>query len=328
MKDITGNGVLAADVNIPPHLLYGIAWQETPADHHWQQTEKASLMTIVTPDGGVGAMQLTAGTAIFDAYPSNPIPAPPNAPADTLAHLFRLSNDIRYNLQAGARILAQKWNGAAIPHIGTHDPSILEDWYYAVWYYNGPNNNPNDFDLVHLNAPKPYQYTVFAQIASIHRPWLPIKIGKPNVMDIGEDTPPNPLDYTPADVHVDSNFDGVIDAVKAPNIQIAAGTPTWNGGTVTVPLTITNLNSDTPSGVKPWDAKHLKLGAVELRPNRRGVLISVDSRDLGDLAKGATTTAQIKIRNISAGNYTLRVSWTYTDNQNHQEINITIPRRP
>ncbi len=44
-----------------------------------------------------------------------------------------------FNLAEGVRILADKWNNAPRyrPIAGNGDPTALEDWYYAIWSYNG-----------------------------------------------------------------------------------------------------------------------------------------------------------------------------------------------
>ena len=42
-----------------------------------------------------------------------------------------------YNIAAGARILAEKWNEDYFPVVGESDPSYVESWYFALWAYNG-----------------------------------------------------------------------------------------------------------------------------------------------------------------------------------------------
>lgn len=59
----------------------------------------------------------------------------------------RLKYDIDYNIEAGAEILLQKWSMAneRLPRIGDMNPNVLENWYFAIWAYNGwsQKNNPN-----------------------------------------------------------------------------------------------------------------------------------------------------------------------------------------
>lgn len=59
----------------------------------------------------------------------------------------RLKYDIDYNIEAGAEVLLQKWSMAneKLPQIGDMNPNVLENWYFALWAYNGwlQRNNPN-----------------------------------------------------------------------------------------------------------------------------------------------------------------------------------------
>jgi hypothetical protein len=44
-----------------------------------------------------------------------------------------------FNIARGARILAGKWNMAPEyrPIVGNRDPNVIENWYFALWGYNG-----------------------------------------------------------------------------------------------------------------------------------------------------------------------------------------------
>jgi len=44
-----------------------------------------------------------------------------------------------YNIARGTRILVDKWNLATEfrPVVGDRNPQVIEDWYYAIWGYNG-----------------------------------------------------------------------------------------------------------------------------------------------------------------------------------------------
>lgn len=68
----------------------------------------------------------------------------------------RVKYDIKYNIEAGAEILLSKWAYAysknpVIPVIGDGDPRVLENWYFAIWAYNGwkESNNPNMIPYKH-----------------------------------------------------------------------------------------------------------------------------------------------------------------------------------
>lgn len=78
-------------------------------------------------------------------------------------HLSRLDNtrlryDMVYNMEVGANVLKSNFNSR--PQIGDRDPLILENWYFALWGYNGwvPINNPNRSGM---NA---YQESIFTII--------------------------------------------------------------------------------------------------------------------------------------------------------------------
>ncbi len=69
----------------------------------------------------------------------------------------RLKYDIEYNIEVSADILLSKWNNYG--SIGNMDPNILENWYFAIWAYNGwaSVNNPNTGKKINT-----YQELVYA----------------------------------------------------------------------------------------------------------------------------------------------------------------------
>ena len=109
---------------IPPVILKAIAYTESG----WRQWDSSG--NVVTSYWGanpnIGIMQV--GTY---------------NPNDTTL-VTKLKNDISFNIEYGADILLSKWN--ATPRIGDGDPNILENWYFAIWAYNGwvTYNNPNN----------------------------------------------------------------------------------------------------------------------------------------------------------------------------------------
>lgn len=83
----------------------------------------------------------------------------------------KLKYDIDYNIEAGADVLLRKWDLALekLPQIGNMDPNILENWYFAIWAYNGwsESNNPNTGlkdrtfqELVYYIAEKEYEQVI------------------------------------------------------------------------------------------------------------------------------------------------------------------------
>lgn len=109
---------------IPPVILKAIAYTESG----WRQWDNNG--NVVTGYWGstpnIGIMQIGSYN-----------------PNDT-ALVERLKNDITFNIEYGAEILLDKWE--ATPRIGDGDPNKLENWYFALWAYNGwvSYNNPNN----------------------------------------------------------------------------------------------------------------------------------------------------------------------------------------
>lgn len=124
----------AIKYGIPPEILKGIAMAETKMNQF-----NADGTPIITEDGGIGMMQITAPEQSVDVE--------------------RLKYDTAYNIEIGAKILKEKWNYNHIPKINDADPMILENWYFAIMAYNG---------LSQVNDPKlsnqTYQDRVFQQI--------------------------------------------------------------------------------------------------------------------------------------------------------------------
>jgi hypothetical protein len=99
--------------DIPPKILYAIAFQESG----WRQFDAAGK-PLMSADGGIGIMQVTS----YGDY-----------------DVSRLKTDVDYNIAAGADILLEKWGYApsVVPVIGEGSRFCYEDWFYAVWAYNG-----------------------------------------------------------------------------------------------------------------------------------------------------------------------------------------------
>ncbi|HPS69684.1 MAG TPA: transglycosylase SLT domain-containing protein, partial [Candidatus Cryosericum sp.] len=106
--------------NVPSVVLMAIAYQESG----WRQFDASGNPVVGYNDSSqdVGIMQInTSGRSDVD----------------------RLMSDIDYNIDVGARMLDSKWKLA--PGIGDRDRNVLENWYFAIWAYNGlsSTNNPN-----------------------------------------------------------------------------------------------------------------------------------------------------------------------------------------
>jgi hypothetical protein len=162
---------------IPPTLLKAIAWAES----NWRQF-RAPDHPLTTPDWGRGIMQVTRGMG--------------GMPIDDTTQSAIINNYV-YNIACGARVLADKW--ATTPAIGRHDPAVLEDWYYAIWAYNGWGwvNNPLNPRFTRQGTPLtepltyPYQERVIYLMA--HPPddengqplWTPLQVSLPDPHRIG-----------------------------------------------------------------------------------------------------------------------------------------------
>ena len=63
----------------------------------------------------------------------------------------KLKYDIEYNIAACIEIMLEKYGSTKLPTIGDNDPRVLENWYFALWAYNGwaESNNPNMLPYEH-----------------------------------------------------------------------------------------------------------------------------------------------------------------------------------
>ena len=168
---------------IPAHILFGIAWDESKLTQTANATDYGnSGPTLVSSDCGYGIMQITTGY-VNDAEPPT-------------AWEALVGSHYAYNIAAGARILADKWNDSLFPQIGLGDARFIESWYYAIWAYNGwaLSNHPNGPNADLFRSPYrcderrtgyPYQERVLGCIA--HPPsrdgrqlWEPFQIQLPD----------------------------------------------------------------------------------------------------------------------------------------------------
>ena len=127
-------------LRIPPTIFKSIAWIEA----NWSNAASSVPYGGVGPvlrsfDCGYGLAQVTSGMGDNTGTPT--------------ASQAIIGTDFVFNLAEGARILADKWNSAPKyrPIAGNGDPASIEDWYFAIWSYNGfafvnhplnPNLNP------------------------------------------------------------------------------------------------------------------------------------------------------------------------------------------
>ncbi|MBX3053270.1 MAG: hypothetical protein KF753_17430 [Caldilineaceae bacterium] len=113
---------------VPCLLLKAIGYTESTG---WKQFDAAygsQGTTVISSDCGYGIMQITSGMSGGAGFDPD-----------------RVAAEADYNIATGALVLIQKWNGLSV-YIGNNNPHVVEDWYYAIWSYNGWGwgNNPNN----------------------------------------------------------------------------------------------------------------------------------------------------------------------------------------
>jgi hypothetical protein len=122
-----GSGT-TVDPYVPPVLLKAIAYIESG----WAQASYDPLVqygqtgpALVSADCGYGLMQVTSGMQNVSGIPS--------------VDQAMIGGHYAYNIARGAQILAGKWNEGPEyrPVVGSRDPHVIENWYYALWAYNG-----------------------------------------------------------------------------------------------------------------------------------------------------------------------------------------------
>jgi hypothetical protein len=131
------NPLVSVPAHFPCHVLEAIAmvesgWRQfcvpdTPANEVGNPSR-----TIVSFDCGYGVGQVTSGMHVGET---------PSFDRSLVA------SDPTYNLATGTLILASKWR--ATNCVGDNNPDVVEDWYTAIWAYNGLSysNNPNNPNL-------------------------------------------------------------------------------------------------------------------------------------------------------------------------------------
>jgi len=255
-----------ADPYIPPTLLKAISWIESAtahADHtvYWGATGPVK----VSFDCGFGIAQVTSGMTdpADNGWPS--------------AQQALVATNFLYNIARGSRILSDKWNYApeARPIVGNADPTIAENWYYAVWSYNGfasvnnPLNRPgprsgyscspdlND-GYSHDRTNYPYQELVFGCAArpphaASRQMWSPLAISLPDLND-------------PAYRDPISNFP------SSSRMDIPSPQPTHTDPTARPSEGVRSLMLGSPSLVVSHGAVNQNVNRVTISNGGRGIL--------------------------------------------------------
>ena len=140
---------------VPPTLLKSIAWIESSVTQGGVDLPFGSIgPALISFDCGHGVTQVTTGMTIPTGENGR------GSPEQAL-----VATHFAYNIARGAAILVDKWNEAPekrpIAGIDTNGhPGILENWYFAVWGYNGftgPGSNQSNhpLDPIYGTWPRP-----------------------------------------------------------------------------------------------------------------------------------------------------------------------------
>ncbi len=179
---------------VPPTILKAIGWIEST----WSQAAFSVPYggigpALISRDCGYGIMQVTTGMQ--------------NTTGEPTREQLMVAAHFAYNIARGTRILVDKWNLATEfrPIVADRNPQVIEDWYYAIWSYNGfvfvnhPLNprfpawprtpyscGPFDDGFGHDRSQYPYQELVLGCIAHPPEPeggplWQALEVTLPDL---------------------------------------------------------------------------------------------------------------------------------------------------
>lgn len=130
----------ALDAEIPPEVVKAVAWRESD----WMQFIAPGKPKI-SSDDGIGIMQVTDKPKGFDDDD-------------------KLKYDITYNIEAGVKILSDKYD-YGLPEIKDAGRQEIENWYFPIMAYNGTKSiNAPVYQSNGLKNTKAYQEIVFTHI--------------------------------------------------------------------------------------------------------------------------------------------------------------------
>lgn len=305
------------DVYVPPTLLKAISWIESSTSQGAPDLPFGAIgPALVAFDCGYGIAQVTSGMT----QPLGDASSPTNEQALVATHFA-------YNIGRGAAILIDKWNAAPdarpIAGIDTNsDPRLVENWYFAVWSYNGftgPGANrsnhpldpvysswprapyscgPQNDGLGHNRSQYPYQELVYG--CASHPPvvqgqplWTPMEATLPDLN--------NPYWRTPLNLN---NF-------QFPYSRMDIPTP--------------KPQHNDPTARPPDTARAAVLGSPNLQVDRPMVLVNVRPNQ-------SATPAEVRIANAGTGIEPWRVtankSWIKVSSQAGVAVGPDLPCLP
>lgn len=152
---------LAKKRGVPTVIVKAIAKVESG---YQQYTRSGNVYT--GSRGSIGIMQINNRYGDFDSH--------------------KLKYDIDYNLEAGIEMILRKWDMAvkSLPNMGNMDPNVLENWYFALWAYNGwadsNNTNTNKKKYTYQELIAKVALEEYGQEITLLDPKLLPKTGKPS----------------------------------------------------------------------------------------------------------------------------------------------------
>ena len=188
---------------LPVEVLRAVAWVESDLTMASRSVSfESSGNALISFDCGHGVMQVTTGMTV-----------PLGNDREPSATQVSVATHYAYNIARGAAILLDKWNRApqVRPIAGTDtnsSPYLIENWYYAVWSYNGfsgpgavKSNHPSDPVFGGWPRPRyrcdgtqsrnryPYQELVWGCMASPPEPngsrlWAPVDATLPDLSNV------------------------------------------------------------------------------------------------------------------------------------------------
>ena len=188
---------------LPVEVLRAVAWVESDLTMASRSVSfESSGNAMISFDCGHGVMQVTTGMTV-----------PLGNNREPSATQVSVATHYAYNIARGAAILLDKWNRApqVRPIVGTDtnsSPYLIENWYYAVWSYNGftgpgavKSNHPADPIFGGWPRPRyrcdgtqsrnryPYQELVWGCMASPPSPngsrlWAPVDAALPDLSNV------------------------------------------------------------------------------------------------------------------------------------------------
>ncbi|MEE8346433.1 MAG: hypothetical protein V3S20_03695, partial [Dehalococcoidia bacterium] len=124
---------------VPPTLLKAIGWIEAT----WRQAEGGA--PLISNDCGYGITQITA-PGVFPLAGIGMVQTSSDPVISNDAQV-PIATSYTHNIAFGVKTLVSKWNLAPEwrPLVGNGEAALLEDWYYALWSYNGfvSGNHPS-----------------------------------------------------------------------------------------------------------------------------------------------------------------------------------------